>query len=149
LKYPPEVKLAVFISHSPIQIYRILKVKKLALAKTMWYFFCKQKYLKKNFQPNRTRFKGISLWQDEKYGKPRFSLKKTMKTVSENFFLDYVSRHLRWSICDKNFNPIDLTTFEIWKSWKKRGDVSLTKQARTNLPMFNNVEIVFSKITNT
>jgi hypothetical protein len=39
LKYPLEVKSAVLIFDSPTRIYRILKVKKLVLAKTMWYFF--------------------------------------------------------------------------------------------------------------
>jgi hypothetical protein len=37
LKYPLEIKPAVLISHSPIRIYRILKVKNLFLAKTMLY----------------------------------------------------------------------------------------------------------------
>jgi hypothetical protein len=41
------------------------------------------------------------------------------------FFLEHVSHHFRWSICDKNFNSIGLTVFEIWKSWKKRGGGTL------------------------
>ncbi len=98
LKYPLEIKPAVLISDSPIRIYRILTVKNLFLAKTMLYLKKKRKwdcwkssklplrysrrYLKKHFQPNRTRFKGIFLWQDENYGKPRFSFKNPWRRSS-------------------------------------------------------------------
>jgi hypothetical protein len=42
-KYPPEVKLKIFISHLPNRIYRVLKARNPVLARTFRYFFLQKK----------------------------------------------------------------------------------------------------------
>jgi len=97
LKYPPEVEAAVLISDVFIQIYRVLNVKNLVLAKTFTYLFHKKtrnwdfwksskltlrysrRYLKKKFSAKSDKVwwvRTVARWESMKNALANFSLNR-------------------------------------------------------------------------